>query len=116
VWNYDAQGTTPAVVISDTSPAQVVEFDGVDRTVLLASGTYDPGSLSDGVGATTTVACTGAALGDYVESWSFSLDLQGITLTAWVSAADTVSFRFQNESGGPLDLSSGTLRARVRKA
>jgi hypothetical protein len=47
---------------------------------------------------------------------SFSLDLQGITVTAYVSAANTVSVRFQNESGGTLDLGSGTLRVRVRKA
>jgi hypothetical protein len=38
-----------------------------------------------------------------------------MTLTAWVSAANTVSVRFQNESGGALDLASGTLRVRVEK-
>lgn len=79
------------------------------------SATYDPISLVDGAGVTTTVTVTGAALGDYAEA-SFSLDLQGITLTAWVSASNTVSVRFQNESGGTLDLASGTLRARVKKA
>lgn len=82
---------------------------------LSGSATYDPASLADGAGATTTVTVTGAALGDFAEA-SFSLDLQGITLTAWVSASNTVSVRFQNESGGPLDLGSGTLKARVRKA
>lgn len=81
---------------------------------LQSSATYDPASLADGVGATTTVTVTGAVLGDFAMA-SFSLDLQGITLTAWVSAADTVSVRFQNESGGTLDLASGTLRARVIK-
>lgn len=81
---------------------------------LLGSATYDPGSLADGAGATTTVTVTGAVLGDFAEA-TFSLDLQGITLTAWVSAADTVSVRFQNESGGVLDLASGTLRARVKQ-
>lgn len=80
---------------------------------LEGSATYDPGNLLDGAGATTTVTVTGAALGDFVEV-SFSLDLQGITLTGYVSAADTVSVRFQNESGGALDLASGTLRARVK--
>jgi hypothetical protein len=83
--------------------------------VLEGSATYDPGSLADGAGATTTVTVTGAALGDFAEA-SFSLDLQGITVTAWVSAANTVSVRFQNETTGTLDLASGTLRARVRKA
>lgn len=76
------------------------------------NATYDPGSLADGAGVTTTVTVTGAALGDFAQA-SFSLDLQGITVTAWVSAANTVSVRFQNESGGVLDLASGTLRVRV---
>ena len=84
--------------------------------VVSGSATYDPPNLIDGAGATTTVTATGAALGDLVECVSFSLDLQGITVTGYVSAADTVSVRFQNESGGTLDLGSGTLRVRVRKA
>lgn len=77
------------------------------------SATYDPANLVDGAGATTTVTVTGAVLGDMVTGVSFSLDLQGITLTAYVSAADTVAVRFQNESGGAIDLASGTIRVRV---
>lgn len=83
-------------------------------TRLTGSATYDPPSLVDGAGATTTVTVTGAILGDYAVA-SFSRDLQGITVTAWVSATDTVSVRFQNETGGPIDLASGTLRALVTK-
>ena len=90
------------------------EYSGLTESVLNGSAIYDPPSLGDGVGATTTVTVTGAALGDYAEA-SFSLDLQGITVTAWVSAANTVSVRFQNESGGIIDLASGALRARVTK-
>lgn len=78
------------------------------------SATYDPASLVDGAGATTTVTVTGAVVGDMV-SVSFSQDLQGITLTGWVSAANTVSVRFQNESGGTLDLASGSLRASLTR-
>jgi hypothetical protein len=81
---------------------------------LFGTATYDPANLVDGAGATTTVTVTGAALGDFAEA-TFSLDLQGITLTAWVSAADTVSVRFQNETGGTIDLASGTILARARK-
>lgn len=91
-------------------------YDGITETIISGSATYDPPSLADAAGATTTVTVTGAALGDYVEAVSFDKDLQGITLTAYVSAANTVSARFQNESGGVLDIVSGTLRARVRKA
>lgn len=87
----------------------------IQQDRISGSATYDPASLADGAGATTTVTVTGAALGDFAEA-SFSLDLQGILLTAWVSAANTVSVRFQNETGGVIDLASGTLRARIRKA
>ena len=84
-------------------------------TELQGSVVYDPPSLADGAGVTTTVTVTGAALGDHAKA-SFSVDLVGLTLTAWVSAANTVSVRFQNESGGTVDLASGTLRARVSRA
>lgn len=81
---------------------------------LTGQATFDPPSLADGVGTTTTVTVTGAVLGD-IATCSFSLDLQGITVTSYVSAANTVSVRFQNETGGVVDLASGTLRARVMR-
>ena len=76
------------------------------------SGTavYDPPLILAGVGVTTTVTVTGAQLG-YLVSLSFSLDLQGISLTGWVSAANTVSARFENGTAGMLDLGSGTITA-----
>jgi hypothetical protein len=83
--------------------------------LLEASTTYDPPSLAAGEGVTTSLAVTGATLGDYARA-SFSVDLQGVTLAAWVSAVDTVSVRFQNGTAGTVDLASGTLRVRVEKA
>lgn len=78
------------------------------------SAVYDPTSLADGAGVTTTVTATGCVLGDFASA-AFSLNLQGISLTAYVSAADTVSVRFQNESGGVIDLGSGTVTVRTYK-
>lgn len=80
--------------------------------IFTGSSTYDPPSLADGAGTTTTVSVTGVAVGDFARA-SFSLDTQGITITAWVSAVNTVSVRFQNESGGVLDIASGTLKVEV---
>ena len=80
--------------------------------MLAGSATYDAASLIDAAGATTTVTVTGAALGDFAMA-SLDVDVAGITVTAYVSAADTVSVRFQNESGGTLDLASATLAVRV---
>jgi len=82
--------------------------------LLTGSKTYDPPSLDDGDGTTTTVTVTGAALGDFVTSVSFSLDIQSLIVTGWVSAADTVSVLFQNETGATVDLGSGTLRVLVQ--
>jgi hypothetical protein len=79
------------------------------------SATYNPGNLADGAGETTTVTVAGAVLGDIVDV-SFSLDLQGIIMTGWVSSADTVSVRFQNETAGAdINLASGTIRATITR-
>jgi len=80
-----------------------------------ASETHDFASLVDGAGETGSIAVTGAALGDFVQV-SFSLDLQDMILTAYVSAADTVEYRLQNESTATVNLASGTIRVRVVSA
>ena len=74
------------------------------------SATFNPANLVDGAGETTTVTVTGASLGD-VALCSFSLDTDGLILFPWVSAANTVSVRLQNETGGTLNIASGTLTA-----
>lgn len=80
--------------------------------VLTGSVSYDPPSLIDGDGVTTTVTVTGAALGNLV-AISADDDLQGVLMTAWVSAADTVSVRFQNETGGAVNIPNTRLLAQV---
>lgn len=100
--------------IKGSAPAN--ETDGsVVGLDLSASTTYDPPNLVDAAGVTTTVTVAGAALGDFAIA-SFNKDLQGITVTAYVSAANTVSVSFQNESGGAVDLASGTLAVKIIKA
>lgn len=71
--------------------------------------TINPGSLADGVGETQSLVMAGASLGDFVLA-SAPYDLQDITVTAYVQAADTVEIRVQNESGSTIDLASGTWR------
>lgn len=93
--------------------ADITAIRAVLAGMLSGSATYDAASLVDGAGTTTTVTVTGAALGDFVVGVSMGVDLAGITVTAYVSAADTVSVRLQNESGGTIDLASTTLRVRV---
>jgi hypothetical protein len=69
--------------------------------------------LADGVGETNTIAVPGVALGDIVLNISMGVDVSGISVTPYVSAANVVSIRFQNESGGMLDLASTTVKCVV---
>ena len=70
--------------------------------------TYDPPVLAANDGVTTTVTVDGARLGD-IAQFSFGADLQGVVGYAYVSANNTVSVRFQNESGVSVDLDSSSL-------
>jgi len=107
--------------VIDYSEADKFEVSNADETnllpiksVLTGTVTYDPINLVDGAGETKAVTVTGAALGDHA-LWSFTVDVEEITVSAAVSAADTVEVRFQNETGGTLNIASGTLRASVIK-
>lgn len=78
------------------------------------SVTYDPPSLDDNTQTTTIITCTGARMGDLVDS-SFSINLNGVIMTAYVSASDTVTILLRNNTGAVRDLASGTLRVRITK-
>lgn len=84
----------------------------LNAEVASGSATWNPGDLATGAQELTTVTVTGATLGQFALV-SFSLDLQGLQLTGYVSAADTVTALLQNNTGGNINLASGTLRARV---
>lgn len=108
---FSEHGNVTNSTVPFSQATSTLTFAGM---TLEGSATYDPPSLADGAGATTTVTVTGAALGDFAVA-SFGGDLAGVSVTAYVSSVDTVSVRFQNESGGIVDLGSTTLRVRVYK-
>jgi polygalacturonase len=82
---------------------------------LIGSATYDPPSLSTGTEASTSVTVTNAALGDFVVA-SFGVDTQGVKMIAYVSAANTVTVVFRNDTGTTKDLGSSLLKAKVIKS
>jgi hypothetical protein len=86
------------------------QFRGLYTNTFLVRATLDADSLVDGAGDTDTVTVPGVALGDMVLSASLAVDVAGLIVTAYVSAANTVSIRFQNETGGSVNLASSTLR------
>ena len=114
-----ATSTTPSIDMSygttdekDFRNRQAMTAEGKIKGYFYASETHNFASLADGAGETGSITVNGAELGDMVQV-SFSLDLQDQTLTGYVQAADTVEYRLQNESGGVLDLASGTIRVLV---
>ena len=88
-------------------------FRGVFSDTWSVSATLNASSLADGVGETNTIAVAGVKLGHIVMNISLGVDVSGISITPYVSAADVVSIRFQNESGGALDLASTTVKCVV---
>lgn len=83
--------------------------------------TLDIASNIDAAGTSDTVTFTVAtggkdiALGDIVLGFSASVDLAGMTVTAYISAANVLTVRVQNESAGTVDLASATWRFLVAR-
>lgn len=70
------------------------------------------GTLAAAASETQTVTLTGVATTDYLLMPTFSGALaDGLTFQAWISAANTVSLRFRNNSGG--SITGATYTARV---
>lgn len=86
------------------------QFRGLYSNTFLVRASLNADSLEDGAGDTDTVAVPGVALGDMVLSASLAVDVAGLIVTAYVSAANVVSIRFQNETGDTVDLAAATLR------
>lgn len=92
---------------------RMVKVNSVFRMIGIASATWNPASLADGAGETSAaITLTGAALGDVVLV-APPYDMQGIVFSGYVSAANTLRIRIQNESGGVIDLASGTWKVIV---
>ena len=91
------------------------QFQGMFQDMWKVTCTLDAGSLADGAGESDTITVPGVALGDMVLGLSFGVSEAGITITGYVSAANTVTLRVQNESGGTVDLASTTVKLVVAR-
>lgn len=91
------------------------QFQGIFDRVFEVRATMDIGDLADGAGETNTIAVPGVALGDMVLGISFGVTLAGFIATGFVSAADVVSIRVQNESGTQTNPASTTIKVVVAR-
>ncbi len=103
---------------SDYQDPRSLEYFFADLYELLnkaGARTYDLPSISAGNTATFTITVKGAVPGQaqqvaygLPDSWDTSLQV-----TAWVSAADTVTLSVLNPTGGSIDMAEATYSARV---
>jgi hypothetical protein len=86
-----------------------------DYVVCKASASLDFSSRANNVGQSLTITLPGVSLGDYV-SWGTSAAYINEVVTAYVSAANTVTVRSHNASGGPSDPAANTFTvAKIRE-
>jgi hypothetical protein len=86
------------------------ELSGIRNDRYDGAKLYNPPNIANGGRDTTTVTVPGAALGDMVEV-SMSVSTLGVNVYGDVSAADTVTVVFQNNTGAAADIASGGLYA-----
>lgn len=117
--------TTPLPVASGGTGGNTAATarDGLGINRLAAVGlweglmsNYDPASVAAGSQLTQTVTVTGAALGDYVLVGHGGASNPGMIITAYVSAANTVTVLFSNNSAAAINLNSGHLRVAVLRS
>ena len=91
-----------------------VAYGPLHESVLWAGKIYSTPSIPDGTRDTTTVSVPGAvrANGDLV-TVSYTRDLQGLLMYGYVSANDTVTVVFQNNTGGAVNTADGSIYVKV---
>lgn len=87
----------------------------ISGRIYRATATLNFGSTAAGQSSDLTVAVTGASVGDPVSVGLPAAPDANSCFTAWVSAADTVTVRFNNYSAGAIDPASGSYKVIVTK-
>jgi len=106
------------VALGPGTAGQHLKFGGSGANPSLISGfevtgtgsaTYDPASISNGTSTSTTITCTGAALGDFAMV-SFGVDCSALNINAYVSSTNNVTVRLANATVGEVNLASSTVK------
>lgn len=79
---------------------------------LSATLANDPADVAAGAELLTSITVTGAALGDPVIA-GFDKDLAGLTISAFVSATNTVKVKLDNLTGSGINLATGNFFVKV---
>lgn len=102
--------------IPDVGTVKELAFGSSSAFGLTATTTLDFPSTAAGTSSDLTITVTGATDGNpVIPGYPNASTLANGSFSAWVSAANTVTIRFTNNSSGALNPASGTFRATVLK-
>ena len=116
--NYEVVINVVPLVLNNAGDIHVKNIEVITDNYtepLVGYATHNPISLIDGAIDSANVTVYGAKIGDIVNV-SFSQTLQGIFLLPYVSADNVVTVKFQNNTGGTIDLDEGVLKVKVIKS
>ncbi len=103
------------IAANPRSIPDVGTVEQISGRIYRATATLNFGSTAAGQSSDLTVAVTGASVGDPVSVGLPAAPDANSCFTAWVSAADTVTVRFNNYSAGAIDPASGSYKVIVTK-
>lgn len=122
-----AQDASEAVAFFQTHPRFRKAFKAVCQLVIdelnilrgkvigVQTSVWDAASITNGTGLTSpNITVAGAAFGDTV-SVGCSITIASLTMTGYVSAANTVNIRLENQTGSAINLASATYTVVVRR-
>lgn len=109
-------GTVSISALTATLSALTFGSAATIQNLWRQQATVTVGTLAASASETQTMTVTGIATTDYLMSRGFTAALpDGLTFQAWISAANTVSFRFRNNTGGSISGASYTARVIVAR-
>lgn len=104
-----SSSSSDSVLVKDASTGQVKAI----AQPLSGSATLDFPNTASNDQSDLTITVTGAVEGDVVAIGIPNAATTQGTFVGWVSAANTVTIRFHNTSGGAIDPASGTFKVNV---
>jgi len=112
--DFTGVATSNATALRSTDSSMVIgtiiNWDGTTTIGRTGSKTFDAPSIANGASTTTTVTVSGAKVGDSARA-AMAITIAGLSMTAYVSATNTVTVVLTNNTGSAVDLASTTLYA-----
>jgi hypothetical protein len=97
------------------TPGTWLTFGPIGAAVNSSTATFDPPNLAPGASTSTTITIRGAAVGDATACGFSSVKSGNWQMSAYVGAANTVTFVLTNQTGGAADLPPGTVKVQILK-